>query len=93
MRAAYIVENKSVPLVVVPLVVAEAGSFAGGVGGGAAIGGLLSAPIVGGLCVGLGVVGGLVCGVVVVGGGSYAGSVYGAKGGEIIGEVIYESTK
>ncbi|MFJ2694388.1 PAAR domain-containing protein [Pseudomonas sp. NPDC087336] len=71
----------------------EAGSFAGGVGGGAAIGGLLSAPIVGGLCVGLGVVGGLVCGVVVVGGGSYAGSVYGAKGGEIIGEVIYESTK
>lgn len=63
MRAAYIVENKSVPLVV-----AEAGSFAGGVGGGAAIGGLLSAPIVGGLCVGLGVVGGLVCGVVVVGG-------------------------
>ncbi|WCM52347.1 PAAR domain-containing protein [Pseudomonas sp. WJP1] len=71
----------------------EAGSFAGGVGGGAAVGGLLSAPIVGGLCVGLGVVGALVCGVAVVGVGSYAGSHYGAKGGEFMGEVIYESTK
>jgi hypothetical protein len=72
----------------------ETGAFAGGVGGGVAAGAILSAPVVGALCIGLGVptggLGTLACSIVVVGIGSYAGGVYGGKGGEIIGEVIYE---
>ena len=72
----------------------ETGAFAGGIGGGVAAGAILSAPVVGALCIGLGVptggLGTLACSIVVVGVGSYAGGVYGGKGGEIIGEVIYE---
>jgi phage tail tape-measure protein len=34
-----------------------------------------------------------VCSILVVGVGSYAGGVYGGKGGEIIGEVIYEDAR
>lgn len=34
-----------------------------------------------------------VCNILVVGVGSYAGGVYGGKGGEIIGEVIYEDAR
>lgn len=72
----------------------EAGAFAGEIGGGIATGAILSAPVVGALCVGLSIptagLGALACSVLVVGVGSYAGGVYGGKGGEIIGEVIYE---
>jgi uncharacterized Zn-binding protein involved in type VI secretion len=72
----------------------ETGAFAGGIGGGVAAGAILSAPVVGALCIVLGVptggLGTLACSIVVVGIGSYAGGVYGGKGGEIIGEVIYE---
>jgi uncharacterized Zn-binding protein involved in type VI secretion len=72
----------------------EVGAFAGGIGGGVAAGAILSAPVVGALCAALSIptagLGALACGIVVVGVGSYAGGVYGGKGGEIIGEVIYE---
>ncbi|WP_248805810.1 hypothetical protein, partial [Pseudomonas sp. MWU13-2100] len=75
----------------------ETGSFTGGVAGGATAGGFLTVPVVGALCVGLGVPTGgfatLACGVVVVGAGSFAGGALGGMGGETIGEIIYESVK
>lgn len=75
----------------------ETGSFAGGIGGGALAGALLTAPTVAGICVGLGVptagVGALVCGVLVVGAGSYAGGEVIGSLGEKAGEVIYEYTE
>ena len=75
----------------------EVGSFAGGIAGGATAGALLSGSMVTGLCVGLGVPTGglatLACGVVAVGVGSFAGGALGGLGGEIIGDVIYESVK
>jgi len=75
----------------------EAGSFIGGVAGGAIAGAVLSAGTTGAICLAIGVptagVGTLVCGLVVVGGGSLlAGAVFG-EGGEIIGEKIYEGIK
>jgi hypothetical protein len=58
---------------------------------------MLSAPVVGALCIGLGVptggIGALVCSIVVVGAGSYAGGALGGKLGEMAGEVIYEAAK
>ena len=73
------------------------GSFAGGVAGGATAGALLTGSMVTGLCIGLGVPTGglatLACGVVAVGVGSFAGGALGGMGGEIIGDVIYESAK
>jgi hypothetical protein len=74
----------------------EAGSFAGGIGGGALVGGL-TAPLVGGLCVALTVptagVAPLVCSILVVGVGSYAGGEVGSVLGEMVGEQIYEVVK
>ena len=75
----------------------EAGSFAGGVGGGALAGAVLTAPTVAGICFGIGVptagLGTLVCGVVVVGAGSLVGGeIFGTIGGKV-GEVIYERSK
>jgi hypothetical protein len=75
----------------------EAGSFVFGIGGGTGAGWILSAPVVGALCIGLGVptggIGTLACSIVVVGAGSYAGGEIGGKLGELIGEVVYEATK
>jgi uncharacterized Zn-binding protein involved in type VI secretion len=75
----------------------EAGAFAGGIGGGVATGTILSAPVVGAICAGLSIptagIGTLACGIVVVGAGSFVGGLYGGKGGEIIGELIYENVR
>lgn len=75
----------------------EAGSFLGGVGSGMLVGRTLTAPIVGGLCVAMGVPSGgllmLACGIVAVGGGTYAGGILGEIGGELAGEIVYESIK
>ncbi|MNV87122.1 hypothetical protein D3C71_1812200 [compost metagenome] len=58
---------------------------------------MLSAPVVGALCIGLGVptggIGTLACSIVVVGAGAYVGGEVGGKLGEMAGEVIYEATK
>lgn len=74
----------------------EAGSFAGGLGGGALVGGL-TAPLVGGLCVALtGPTAGvapLACSILVVGVSSYAGGEFGGVLGEMVGEQIYEAVK
>jgi hypothetical protein len=74
----------------------EAGSFAGGIGGGALVGGL-TAPLVGGLCVALTVptagVAPLACSILVVGVSSYAGGEFGGVLGEMVGEQIYEAVK
>lgn len=73
----------------------EAGSFAGGIGGGALVGGL-TAPLVG-LCVALTVptagVAPLACSILVMGMGSYAGGELGGALGEMVGEQIYETIK
>lgn len=75
----------------------EAGSFVFGIGGGAGAAWMLSAPVVGALCIGLGVptggIGTLACSIVVVGAGAYAGGEIGGKLGELIGEVVYEVAK
>jgi uncharacterized Zn-binding protein involved in type VI secretion len=75
----------------------ESGSFTVGVAAGMATGRILTAPVVGGLCVALGVPTGgfltLACSIVAAGAGSYAGGTLGEMSGELIGEVIYESTK
>ena len=75
----------------------EAGSFVVGIGGGMGAGWMLSAPVVGALCIGLGVptggIGTLACSIVVVGAGAYVGGEVGGKLGEMAGEVIYEATK
>jgi hypothetical protein len=75
----------------------ETGSFAGGVGGGAIVGALLTAPAAGGLCLGLGVPTGgiatLVCGIVVVGAASFGAGKVGGISGEAMAEKIYESVK
>jgi uncharacterized Zn-binding protein involved in type VI secretion len=74
----------------------EAGSFAGGIGGGALAGGL-TVPLVGGLCVALTVptagFAPLACSILVVGIGSYAGGEFGGALGEMVGEQIYETMK
>ena len=74
----------------------EAGSFVGGIGGGALAGGL-TAPLVGGLCVALTVptagFAPLACSILVVGIGSYAGGEFGGVLGEMVGEQIYETMK
>jgi hypothetical protein len=75
----------------------EAGSFTGGVVGGAIAGAALSTSAVGGLCVGLGIpsggVGLLVCSIVVVGVGSFSSSAIGGAVGEVMGERIFEATQ
>lgn len=75
----------------------EAGNFAGGIGGGAIAGALLTAPTVAGICLAIGVptvgVGTVVCSVVVVGAGSYVGGKVFGSIGEKAGEVIYEVIK
>jgi len=75
----------------------ETGGFVGGIGGGAAVGALLSGSTVGAVCVGLGVPTGgmatLACGVVVVAVGSFAGGGLGGMAGEMTGEVVYEMTQ
>lgn len=75
----------------------EGGSFIGGVAGGAATGAILTAPVVGTICVGLGVptggLGTLACGVIVVATGSLAGGAVGGVTGEMAGEMIYEVKK
>lgn len=75
----------------------EAGSFAGGVGGGALAGAVLTAPTVAGICFGIGVptagVGTLVCGVLVVGAASFTAGFLGGAGGELIADKIFESAQ
>ncbi|TDB68755.1 PAAR domain-containing protein, partial [Pseudomonas vancouverensis] len=75
----------------------ESGSFTVGVAAGVATGRILTAPVVGALCVALGVPTGgaltLACSIVAVGAGSIAGGILGEMSGEFIGEAIYESTK
>lgn len=72
----------------------EAGSFAGGIAGGAVIGTALTAKTVGGICLAVGVttagVGALVCGVVVVTAGSLVGGAVGNGLGELFGDIVYE---
>jgi hypothetical protein len=78
----------------------EGGGFAGGVAGGVAAGAALGAVGTGAICAAIGPptagVGTLMCGLVVVvgvGGVSFAAGALGGKGGDAIGEVIYEATK
>lgn len=75
----------------------ETGSFAGGVAGGAFTGMIFTSPVVGTVCLALGVPTGgmatLACGIVLVGGASVAGGALGGSGGEMTGEVLYEMTK
>lgn len=75
----------------------ETGGFAGGVAGGAFASAAITGSTVGWVCAALSVPTGgtaaLVCGLVVVGVGSIVGGVVGGKGGELIGEKIYETTK
>lgn len=72
----------------------EAGSFIGGIAGGAVAGAILTAPVIASTCAALGLatagMGGLVCGVVVVGAGSIVGGVSLGMAGEDAGELIYE---
>ncbi|SFQ80851.1 hypothetical protein SAMN03159489_05764 [Pseudomonas sp. NFPP07] len=75
----------------------ETGNFVGGVGGGAIVGAFLTTPIVGTLCVALGVptagLASLACGVVVVGSASFTAGVVGNSAGEAMAEKIYEAVK
>ncbi|VVP19188.1 hypothetical protein PS870_03731 [Pseudomonas fluorescens] len=75
----------------------ETGSFAGGVAGGAFAGMVFTSPVVGTVCLALGVPTGgmatLACGIVLVGGASVAGGALGGSGGEMTGELLYEMTK
>lgn len=75
----------------------ETGSFAGGIGGGALAGALLTAPAVAGMCVGLGVptagFGTLACGVFVVGAGSFTAGALGGAAGEAMADKIYEMVR
>lgn len=75
----------------------EGGSFFGSTIGGAAAGALLTAPIVGSICVGLGVptagVGSLVCGAVVVGVGVFGASATFGTMAEKSAALIFERTK
>ncbi|MEE1924947.1 PAAR domain-containing protein [Pseudomonas sp. 148P] len=74
----------------------EAGSFFGGIVGGAG-GGVAASAGAGPLCVAIGlgtaVVGGVVCGIVVAGVGAYAGGAFGASKGAQLGEVIYQKSR
>ncbi|MNE51643.1 hypothetical protein D3C80_1462790 [compost metagenome] len=70
----------------------EAGSFSGGLGGGAFgayVGGKAALAVCGVAAAATGGVGGAVCGIVLVGGGSLAGGFGGSKGGELMGEGLY----
>ena len=71
----------------------ETGSFVGGIGGGV-FAGAISAHIVGGICVGLGIPTGglstLVCAVLVTGATSVSAGYAGGKVGETTAEKIYE---
>jgi hypothetical protein len=75
----------------------ESGSFTGGAVGGLAVGRILAAPAIGGLCVALGVPTGglsiLTCSIVATGVGTYAGGKVGEIGGEEIAELVYEWTR
>jgi uncharacterized Zn-binding protein involved in type VI secretion len=75
----------------------EAGSFAGGIMGGAAAGVRLSVETTGRLCIALGITnGGLgtgVCSVVTVATGGLVGGAVGSGVGEWMGDVIYEATR
>ncbi|MFL1528682.1 hypothetical protein [Pseudomonas sp. O230] len=75
----------------------EAGGFIGGVAGGAAASAAMAGSTVGWVCAALAVPTGgtaaLTCGLLVVGAGSFAGGFFGGKGGETLGQVIYENTK
>ncbi|VVM44436.1 hypothetical protein PS662_00470 [Pseudomonas fluorescens] len=75
----------------------EAGGFFGGLTGGIATGALLGGSTAGVICAALGVptggVGTFACGLLIVGGSSLAAGEVLGKGGEIIGERIYEATK
>lgn len=72
----------------------EAGSFVGGIAGGALVGAALTAQTVGGICLAVGVptagIGTLVCGVVVMTAGSLAGGAVGIGLGDLFGDVVYE---
>lgn len=72
----------------------EAGSFSGGVLGGAA-GGFIAGLAVTSVCatftIGTAGVGAPVCGIALIGAGSLAGGLAGEGVGEILGEKLYES--
>ncbi|MEG0860843.1 MAG: PAAR domain-containing protein [Pseudomonas sp.] len=71
----------------------EAGSFSGGLGGGAAgasLGGYAAYLFCGAVGIATGGIGGAVCGIILVGGGSLAGGLGGGVGGEWLGELLYE---
>jgi len=70
----------------------EAGSFTGGLGGGtfgAGLGGYAAYLTCGIVTAATGGLGGAICGIVLVGGGSLVGGVGGGKGGELMGEKLY----
>lgn len=75
----------------------EAGSFFGGLAGGAAIGSILSAPVVSSICIALSVptagTASLVCGILIVGTGAYIGGSVGGTIGENAATLIYENTQ
>jgi hypothetical protein len=75
----------------------EAGGFIGGVAGGAMASAIMTSSTVGWVCLALAVPTGgtatLACGLIVVGTGTLAGGFFGEKGGEILGDLIYENTK
>ncbi|MNQ74191.1 hypothetical protein D3C85_889450 [compost metagenome] len=75
----------------------EAGSFTGGIVGGAATGFILTGSTAGVICAALGVptggAGTFACGLVVVGLSSLAAGEVGGRFGEMIGEKIYEEIK
>lgn len=70
----------------------EAGSFTGGLGGGA-FGAYVGGKTAVAVCGAAGLVGVAVCGIVLVGGGSLVGSSGLGKTGELIGEELYNWTE
>jgi hypothetical protein len=75
----------------------EAGGFLGGLSGGIAASALLGGPTAGVICAAFGVptggVGTFACGLLVVGASSLAAGEVLGKGGEVMGERIYEVIK
>lgn len=75
----------------------ETGAFAGGVLGGAAAGVVVSQGTAGAICAVAGVPTGgaafLVCGLILAGASAYGAGYYGGMGGDVLGELFYESSK
>lgn len=75
----------------------ESGSFVGGLTGGATVAPIVSrfaaAPVCAAIGLGSGGIGGALCAILVVGGASFAGGAGGGKGGEIMGEALFDWTR